>query len=81
MKVVNESARKITGVPERLARRLSQRISVSRSNRGRGRLEARPSSPTGTGRFDSGANAAPRRLIVRIEPNSRERNGVPWMAL
>ena len=38
--VVNESARKITGVPASLARSRSQRISVSRSNRGRGRLAA-----------------------------------------
>jgi hypothetical protein len=35
----------------------------------------------GSGAFDSGAVAEPSRLSVRIEPNRRDRSGVPWVAL
>ena len=68
--VVNESARKITGVPVRRGRLRCQRISVSRSKRGRGRRRVMPSRPTGAGRFESGADALPSRLSVRIAPNT-----------
>ena len=77
MNVVNESARKITGVPVRRGRLRCQRISVSRSKRGRGRRWVMPSRPVGAGRFESGASALPSRLSVRIAPNTRERSGVP----
>ena len=60
---------------QRLALEARQRPPARRSRR---RCSSRR---RGTGRFDSGAVAEPSRLSVRIEPNSRERSGVPWIAL
>ena len=89
VKVVNESARNTTSpcAPRAGRARLrSQRSSVSRAKRGSGRRRSMPATRSSSaarrsGRFESGAVAAPSRLSFRIAPNSRERSGVPCCGL
>ena len=58
-----------------------QRLALEARQRAPARdAQRRAQRPDAPGRFESGAVAAPRRLSVRIEPNSRERSGVPWIA-
>ena len=89
VKVVNESARKISSPRDAFlagaARRRNQRRRSCRWNRGSGRAALIPSQRSAisrvgrhpAARLDSGNAAEPRRFSVRMDPNMRERQGTP----
>ena len=76
--VVNESARKITGVPVERLRLRFQRISVSRSKRGRGRLlrDAEQPDRHGQVRERRGGGAEPVQRADRREHPRAQRRAV-----